>query len=114
MTSIQLIDKFTKAYIILTASVLRADKLRQDANKIKRSNNVAVWIKNMNKKDSLLLLADKTESRGRKVWVNTTDFQGKYVNYCHLTEDNKSIFEIQLSITSIYNDILPTAKKLAY
>jgi hypothetical protein len=114
MNSQQLTEVFIRANVILSASVLRADKLRQQAKDIKHTTNTATWIKNMAKKDQLLLRAERTEMRGRKVWDSVVSFQGKYVNWKHLTSDNKPIFDIQLSISDMYETILPKAKKLAY
>lgn len=112
-TSAEFTALFNRANIILSACVLRADMLRAKAGKIKHSKNVNTWIARMNEKDNLLNIADRTETRGRKVWGCITDFKGKYVNYRHITTDNTPIFDIILNAGSKYEQNLPTAKKLA-
>jgi len=104
---------FIKAYTILTASVLRAEKLRNEAKNIKRTNNVKLWIDRMNKKDELLRRADIVENRGRKIWASVGDYQGKYVNWRNVTNDGDSIYFLWVNTTDQYNAILPTAKKIA-
>lgn len=113
MDSKQLIDIFLKASTLHTACNLRAEKLIQQADKIKHSNNTAIWIKNMTKKDELILRAERLRLRGENIWCSVTSFQGKYVNWRHITDDGKAIFDIQLSISGMYDKIFQKAKQIA-
>ena len=114
-TEAELLKIFVKANIILTASILRADHIRKQADKLKakRIKDVKKWIEASNQADKLNRAADQTESRGRKVWTATTAYQGKYVNWRNLTKDGILIHNIIMNISRTYEANLQAARKLA-
>ena len=101
---------FSRGWLILTASNLRADMLREKANKVKIGKN---WIEDLNKRDRLIHEAEIIEWRGRKVWAELNSYRGKYINFCSLTSDNILISDVREKVQRTYEDILPIAKKLA-
>lgn len=116
-TAAELLKIFNKAHTILTASILRADHLRNKAEQLTANRfgpwkNVNKWIELNNKADSLKRAADRTESRGRKVWASITDFQGKYINWRHNTKDDQQIYSLWTSGIN-YDNNLKAAQKIA-
>jgi hypothetical protein len=116
-TAAELLKIFNKAHTILTASVLRADHLRNKAEQLTANRfgpwkNVNKWIEISNKADNLKRAADTTESRGRKVWAAVTDFQGKYINWRNLTKDGQQIYSLWTDAIN-YDNNLKAAQKIA-
>lgn len=116
-TAAELLKIFNKAHTILTASTLRADHLRKQAEQITARRfgppkNINKWIEASNKADSLKRAADRTESRGRKVWASVTDFQGKYINGRHNTKDDQQIYSLWTAGIN-YDNNLKAAQKIA-
>ena len=110
----ELIAAFNKAYGILSISVLRARMIREQASNMKYpKSSVKRQIDYINKKYWLEKEADRVEARGRAVWALTTDFQGKYVGWRHLTENNNSIFELTMNISKIYEPNFKQYQKAA-
>lgn len=112
-TAADLLKIFNKAHTILTASVLRADHLRRKADILKRSKHSDKrHLEIINKADQLTEAADRTESRGRKIWASITNFQGKYINWRNLTKDGQQIYSLWTSAIN-YDNNLKTAQKIA-
>lgn len=101
---------FSKAWLILTASNLRAQMLREKANNVKIGKN---WIQDLNKRDAILHQAEIIEWRGRKVWDEIHSYRGKHLDGCVMTSDNLIISDIRNEVQETYEQILPKAKKLA-
>lgn len=116
-TAAELLKIFNKAHIILTASILRAEHLRNKAEQITGNRfgpwkNVSKWIEGSNQADKLKREADRTETRGRNVWASVTDFQGKYINWRNLTKDGQQIYNLRTAGIN-YDNNLKAAQKIA-
>ena len=94
MTTQQAKDKFTLAYIVMTASSIRAQKKRNMANNMKPGKSLKSKLTYLNKRFLLLQEAERIETRGRQVFNSVADYKGKFVNYRDVTNDGDSIYEI--------------------